>query len=293
MKKYKLGFIGLGMMGKYMAKNLLKNKYKVTGYNRSKQVLKELQKSGLDIATSPKQVALQSDIVILMLPSAKETGQIIFGKNGLVQGLKRGQIVVDMSTSNPVETTKLMKRLKKKGIHMLEAPVSRGQGAAVNGTLSVMVGGDKKSFQKCLAIFKAMGEYIVHLGPFGSAMYVKALNNFLYAMNLLASSQGLVIMKKNKVDMAKAIEVISESSGQNQAISTSIRSRLGQKHPSINFYLKHMAKDMKIFYDVTKNQKVQHLLAKPVVDFMSKMAKKYNDKDAMYIYEHFVLKNKR
>ena len=184
MKKTNIGFIGLGMMGKYMAKNLLKNNYKVTGYNRSKEVLNKLKKAGLNIAASAKEVAEQSEVIILMLPSAKETNRVILGKNGLAQGLKKGTIVIDMSTSNPAETTKIMKRLKKKGVTMLEAPVSRGQRAAVNGTLSIMVGGDKKCFQKCLPIFKAMGEYIVYLGPFGSGMYVKSLNNFIFAMNL-------------------------------------------------------------------------------------------------------------
>ena len=148
MKKIKLGFIGLGMMGKYMAKNLLKNNYQVIGYNRSKKILDELKKSGLNIAKTPKQVAEESDVIILMLPTSKETNQVIFGKNGLTAGLTKGQIVIDMSTSNPVETTKIMKRLKTKGIIMIEAPVSRGQKAAVKGTLSIMAGGNKKAYQK-------------------------------------------------------------------------------------------------------------------------------------------------
>lgn len=227
-----------------------------------------------------------------MLPSSKETNQVIFGKNGLIKGLKRGQIVVDMSTSNPVETTKIMKILKKKGVAMLDAPVSRGQRAAVSGTLSIMVGGDKKAFQKCLPVFKSMGTFITYLGPFGSGLYVKALNNFLFAMNLLASSQGLMIMKKNKIDIRKAIEVISESSGNNEALG-SIKKRLGEKHPSINFYLRYMVKDMNIFNEVVKNQKVDNALAKPVSDFFNKITKKYGDKDAMYLFKHFVLKGEK
>ena len=293
MKKTNIGFIGLGMMGKYMAKNLLKNNYKVTGYNRSKEVLNKLKKAGLNIAASAKEVAEQSEVIILMLPSAKETNRVILGKNGLAQGLKKGTIVIDMSTSNPAETTKIMKRLKKKGVTMLEAPVSRGQRAAVNGTLSIMVGGDKKCFQKCLPIFKAMGEYIVYLGPFGSGMYVKSLNNFIFAMNLLACTQGLVIMKKNKIDLRKAIDVICESSGDNTAMSSSIRRNLSKKDPAIGFYLKYMAKDMNIFNEVVKDQKVNHALSKPVLDFFAKMSKKYGEEDAMYIFEHFVQKNRK
>ncbi len=290
MKKYKLGFIGLGQMGKFMAVNLIKNGYKVTGFNRSKKVLNELEKFGLIVANNPKQVALASEVVILMLPSSQETKQVVFGKNGLLAGLKKGQIVVDMSTSNPIETIKIMKVLKKKGAIMLDAPVSRGQRAAVKGTLSIMVGGDKKAFQKCLPIFKSMGTYVVYLGKFGSGLYVKALNNFIFAMNLLASTQGLMIMKKNKIDLRKAVEVISESSGKNAALSDSIKKRLGEKHPKINFYLKYMAKDMNIFNEVVKNQKVNNVLAKPVLDFFNKLAKKYGNEDTMYIFEHFILK---
>lgn len=292
MKKYKLGFIGLGQMGKYMAKNLIKNGYKITGYNRSKEVLDELEKSGLGVAKKPIQVALESEIVILMLPSSKETKQVMFGKNGLLAGLKRGQIVIDMSTSNPMESLKIMRILKRKGVVMLDAPVSRGQKAAVKGTLSIMVGGDKKAFQKCLPIFKSMGTFVIHLGSFGSGLYVKALNNFIFAMNLLASTQGLIILKKNNIDLRKAVEVISESSGNNSALSISIKSRLGKKHPSIGFYLKYMAKDMNIFNEIVKNQKVDNVLAKPVLDFFNKMAKKYGNEDAMYIFERFILKEK-
>ncbi|MBU2542177.1 NAD(P)-dependent oxidoreductase [Patescibacteria group bacterium] len=232
MKKIKIGFIGLGMMGKYMAKNLLKNKYQVVGYNRSKKVLIELKKLGLNITNSPKEVAEQSDIIILMLPSDKDTKRVVFGKNGLAQGLKKGQVVIDMSTSNPVETTKIMKQLKKKKVIMMDAPVSRGQKAAVSGTLSIMVGGDKKSYKRCLPIFKAMGEYVAYLGPFGSGMYVKSLNNFIFAMNLLACSQGLAIMKKNKIDLRKSIDIICESSGDNKALRSSIKRNLNKKHPT-------------------------------------------------------------
>ena len=291
MKRIRIGFIGFGMMGKHMAMNLLKRGNNVVGYNRSKNVLQELKKLGLELAASPKEVAERCEIIILMLPSHKETKEIIFRKDGLAMGLKRGQIVLDMSTSNPAETKKIMLRLRKKGITMLDAPVSRGQTAAIKGTLSIMVGGDKKAFNKCLPVLKAMSNYIVHLGPFGSGMHVKALNNFLFGMNLLATSQGLAIIQKNKINLEKAIGVIAESSGNNEALG-SIRRGLGQKHPAIGFYLKYMAKDMRIFSDVVKNQKIEHTLAKPVSDFLDKISKKNQDKDAMYLFEHYVLMNK-
>jgi len=288
MKKQTIGFIGLGMMGKYMAKNLLKNGYSVVGYNRSQKVLNELEKDGLHPAESLKEVAKRCDMIILMLPSSKETHDVLFHKDGLFSGLKRGHTVIDMSTSNPAETKKIQQTLKKKGVEMLDAPVSRGQKGAIAGTLSIMVGGDKKTFSKCLPIFKAMGEYVVYLGPFGSGMYVKALNNFLFAMNLLASSQGLSILRKNNVDIEKAIDVITESSGGNKALSITMRSRLKDTHPAIGFYLRYMAKDMNIFHSIVNSQKVEHTLAKPVANFFNSFSKKYTDKDAMYTFEHFV-----
>ena len=292
-KKLKIGFIGLGLMGKPMAHNLLRKGFQVTGYNRSKQPLLDLEKKGLNIANNPKEVAEQSDVIILMLTSVKESSIVIYKKNGLVEGLKRGKIILDMSTSNPEEAIKLGKRLFKKGIYFLDAPVSRGQKAAVKGQLSVMVGGNEKIFKKCMPIFKAVGTKIFYLGPLGSGLYVKALNNFTYAMNLVSATQGIKMLKKKGIGLKKAIEVITNSSGQNQALSSSINRNIGNPDPRINFYLKHMKKDVGIFDDVMKAQKVDHLFSSQVSRFMKKMAKQYGDKDAMYIFEHIVLKNRK
>jgi 2-hydroxy-3-oxopropionate reductase len=292
-KKLNIGFIGLGLMGKPMARNLMKKGFSVTGYNRSKQPLQELEKEGLNIARNSKEVAEQSEVIILMLPSVKDSVKIIYRKNGLIEGLKRGKIVLDMSTSNPEETIKLGKRLHKKGVHLLDAPVSRGQKAAVSGQLSVMVGGDKKIFTKCIPVFKSVGTKIFYLGPLGAGLYVKALNNFTYAMNLLSAAQGMKMLKKKGIDLKKATRVITDSSGQNQALSSSINRNLGKAHPTINFYLKYMKKDVGIFDDIMKAQKIDHLFASDVSRFFNKMSKQYGDEDAMYIFEHLVLKNKK
>ncbi|MBU0612586.1 NAD(P)-dependent oxidoreductase [Patescibacteria group bacterium] len=292
-KKLKVGFIGLGLMGKPMAGNLLKKGFSVSGYNRSKQSLQELEKKGLKIAKNPKEVAEQSEAIILMLPSVKDSVKIIYQKSGLIEGLIKGKIVLDMSTSNPEETIKLGKRLRKKGVHLLDAPVSRGQRAAVKGDLSVMVGGEKRLFEKCLPIFKAVGTKIYYLGPLGSGLYVKALNNFTYAMNLVSATQGVKMLKQKGIDLKKAVQVIANSSGDNQALSMSINRNLGKAHPKINFYLKYMKKDVGIFNDVMKTQKVDHLFASEVSNFFKKMAKQYGEEDAMYIFEYLILQNKK
>lgn len=292
-KKLTVGFIGLGLMGKPMAANLLKKGFSVTGYNRSRQSLLDLNKKGLVIAKNPKKVAEQSEVIILMLPSVKDSVKIIYQKNGLMEGLKRGNIILDMSTSNPEETIKLGKRLRKKGVHLLDAPVSRGQGAAVKGQLSVMAGGEKRIFAKCMPIFEAVGTKIFYLGPLGAGLYVKALNNFTYAMNLVSATQGIIMLKKKGINLKKAVQVIANSSGDNQALSVSINRNLGAAHPTINFYLKYMKKDVGIFDDIMKAQKVDHLFASDVSKFFIKMSKKFGDEDAMYIFEHLVLNNKK
>ncbi|MCH7492399.1 NAD(P)-dependent oxidoreductase [Patescibacteria group bacterium] len=269
-----------------MAKNLLKAGYLMTGFNRTEKAVRQIKHNGLTIATTPKQVAENSQVIILILPSDKDTKKVIFGHNGMISGLKSGSIIIDMSTSNPEEVKKIANRLKKIDVKYLDAPVSRGRQAAVNGTLSIMVGGHKPLFQKCLPILKAMGDSIFYIGPLGSGLYVKVLNNFLFAINMLAGAQGLTILRKKKVNLEKAIKVISISSGSNAALVESIGHLLNIKHPQIGFYLKHMYKDIKIFNDIARNSKATQSYIAPTLKYYRRFSKNSELRDIMYIYEH-------
>ena len=285
-KKPHIGFVGFGQMGQPMAKNLLKAGYFITGFNRSEKSVRQIKHRGLTIATTPKQVAKNSQVIILMLPSDKETEKIIFGYKGMISGLNRGSIIIDMSTSNPEKVKKIANRLKKINVKYLDAPVSRGRQAAMTGTLSIMVGGNKSLFQKCLPILKAMGGSIFYIGPLGSGLYVKVFNNFLFAINMLAGAQGLTILRKQKVNLEKAINVISISSGSNTALVESIGHLLNIKHPQMGFYLKHMYKDIKIFNDIARNSKVTQSYIAPTLKYYKRFSKSTQYYDIMYIYEH-------
>src|SRR6059036_4329682 len=159
-----IGFIGLGIMGRPMAKNLIKAGYPLVVHSRSRGPVDDLVKSGAKAASSPKDVASQCDVLITMLPNSPDVEQVALGKDGIIEGAKAGLIFVDMSTISPIVSQKVGKALAAKGVKMLDAPVSGGEKGAIDGALSIMVGGDKAVFDHVLPIFQAMGKTITLLG---------------------------------------------------------------------------------------------------------------------------------
>jgi 2-hydroxy-3-oxopropionate reductase len=204
-----IGFIGLGIMGKPMAHNLLKAGYPLVVFNRSRQPMDELAQSGARAAESPKDVATQSDVVITMLPDSPQVEEVISGPGGVLEGVHEGLIVIDMSTISPIVTRQLAARLKERGAAMLDAPVSGGDKGAIAGTLSIMVGGDEAIFSQCLPIFQALGKTIVHVGENGAGQVVKACNQIVVALTIEAVSEALVLGAKAGVNPAKIIQVLS------------------------------------------------------------------------------------
>ncbi|MBI3636018.1 MAG: NAD(P)-binding domain-containing protein, partial [Candidatus Rokubacteria bacterium] len=162
-----IGFIGLGIMGRPMAKNLLKAGYPLVVHSRSRGPVDELAKAGAKTANSPKEVAGQVDVLITMLPNSPDVELVALGRDGIVEGAKKGLIVLDMSTISPIVSQKVGKELATKGVRMQDAPVSGGEKGAIDGALSIMVGGDKDVFDAVLPIFQAMGKTITRLGPLG------------------------------------------------------------------------------------------------------------------------------
>ena len=199
----KLGFIGLGIMGKPMTRNLLKAGYSVTVYNRSHPVLEELAQDGATIADSPKQVAQQTDVVITCLPDSPDVEAVMLGSDGILEGAKAGMLCIDMSTIAPATARKLYETLKVKGIQSLDAPVSGGDIGAQQGTLSIMVGGKESAFQRALPILQAMGKNIVHVGEAGAGQVTKACNQIVVALTVQAVAEALTLAKKSGVDPAK------------------------------------------------------------------------------------------
>jgi 2-hydroxy-3-oxopropionate reductase len=195
-----IGFIGLGIMGRPMARNLLKAGYPLVVHSRSRGPVDEIAKAGAKVGTSPRDVASQSDVLITMLPNSPDVEQVVLGRDGVIEGARPGLVLLDMSTISPLVSQKVGAALAEKSVKMLDAPVSGGEKGAVDGVLSVMVGGDKAVFDKALPIFQAMGKTITHLGPLGAGGFTKLANQIIVAVNLTALGEALTLAKKAGLD---------------------------------------------------------------------------------------------
>jgi len=203
-----IGFIGLGIMGKPMATNLLRAGYPLVVHDIVPTPVAELAKLGARVGHSPREVAAQSDVVITMLPDSPDVEAVALGPDGVLAGLKPGGIYIDMSTISPVTWQRIAAEAAQKGIKTLDAPVSGGQVGAEQATLSIMVGGEQAVFDECLDIFQAMGKRIVLVGGTGAGQIVKACNQIVVALTLEAISEALVLGAKAGVDPAKIREVL-------------------------------------------------------------------------------------
>ena len=195
-----IGFIGLGIMGRPMAKNLLKAGYPLVVHNRSRGAVDDLVKAGAKAGTSPRDVASQSDVLITMLPNSPDVEAVVLGRDGVIEGARAGMSLLDMSTISPLVSQKIGAALAAKSVQMLDAPVSGGERGAIDAVLSIMVGGDKALFDKVLPIFQAMGKTITHLGPLGAGGFTKLANQSIVAVNLTALGEALTLAKKAGLD---------------------------------------------------------------------------------------------
>lgn len=200
-----IGFIGLGVMGKPMARNLIKAGFSLVVHNRSRGAVNELVAEGARAATSPAEVAAQANIVITMLPDTPDVESAITGADGILAGVKAGAIVVDMSSISPTATERLAQMVASKGASMLDAPVSGGEIGAINATLSIMVGGDAAVFERAKPVFEAMGnkERIVHIGRSGAGQVCKVCNQIAIGGALSGVSEAFALAKKAGVDASR------------------------------------------------------------------------------------------
>ena len=205
----KVGFVGLGIMGTSMARNLIEDGHELVIHNRTRAKAEKLAKLGAEVATSPREVAGRSDVIIAMLPGPPEVEEVLAGENGLLEGVRDGSLIVDMSTSSPLLAQELSRTANTRGVGMLDAPVSGGDIGAIEGTLSIMVGGEKEDFERARPLFEAMGKTIVHVGAAGAGQTVKACNQIVVALVIEAVSEALVLGSKAGVKPEKVIEVLS------------------------------------------------------------------------------------
>jgi 2-hydroxy-3-oxopropionate reductase len=206
----RVGFVGLGLMGMPMARNLMGADYELMLYNRTRKKAEELAREGAaTVASSPREVAEESDVTITMLPGPPEVKEIITGEDGLLEGAKEGSLIVDMSTSSPVLAQELTQTARDRGVGMLDAPVSGADVGAEEGTLSIMVGGEEEHFERAKPLFDVMGKKVVHVGPPGAGQVVKACNQIVVALTIEAVSEALVLGSKAGVDLGKILDVLS------------------------------------------------------------------------------------
>ena len=196
----KIGFVGLGIMGKPMAKNLVKAGHELVVNDFNKAAVEELVALGAEAAANNKEVAEKCEVVITMLPNSPHVRAVALGENGLVEGFKEGSILIDMSSIDPVESKSIAEELAKHGVDMLDAPVSGGEPKAIDGTISVMVGGKKESFDKYYDMLMAMAGSVVYVGEIGSGNVAKLANQIIVAVNIAAVSEALTFAQKAGAD---------------------------------------------------------------------------------------------
>ncbi|HEX7044107.1 MAG TPA: 2-hydroxy-3-oxopropionate reductase [Burkholderiales bacterium] len=198
-----VGFVGLGIMGRPMALNLGKAGHALWVHGRRPETMEPLVAAGAKACGSPQEVAANTDVIFVMVSDTPDVEQVILGEKGVVHGARKGAIVVDMSTISPNATRRMAAALAARGIEMLDAPVSGGEVGAINGTLSIMVGGKAPVFEKVLPLFQVMGKNIVHVGDNGAGQVAKACNQIVVALTIEAVAEALTFARRNNVDAAK------------------------------------------------------------------------------------------
>ena len=205
-----VGFIGLGIMGRGMARNLLKAGFDVCVWNRTASRMTPLAEAGAHPAADPADLAARCGIIITCVSDTPDVVEVILGERGVVHGVQEGALVVDMSTISPQTTREIADRLREKGVHMLDAPISGGSEGAANGTLSIMVGGAAAQVERAMPYLQAMGKSITHVGGQGAGQTVKLVNQILVVGTMLAVSEALLFAEAGSLDLQKPLAAVEK-----------------------------------------------------------------------------------
>jgi len=245
MRTTKIGFIGLGVMGKPMAKNLLAAGYPLTVWNRTMSKMKELLSLGAAGAASPMEVAEKSDVVITMVTDSPDVEEVVLGPSGVIEGARPGMTVIDMSTISPRVTRRVAEALAEKGARMLDAPVSGGDVGAREGTLSIMVGGPEETFRECLPILEVLGKRIMYMGGSGMGQTAKLCNQVICVLNIQAVCEGLMLGAKAGVDLEKLLEVVTAGAAGSWMLSN-LGPKMVKRDFEPGFRVSHQQKDLRL-----------------------------------------------
>lgn len=243
-----IGFIGLGVMGKSMAANLLKAGFEVFVYTRTEAKASELLSLGAKWASEPKEIAQKANVIISMVGYPSDVEEIYLGENGLIKNGKKGAYLIDMTTSTPSLAVRIAEEAKQRGMESLDAPVSGGDIGARDAKLTIMVGGDSEAFEAVRHIFDTLGSNVVHQGPAGSGQHTKMCNQIAIASNMIGVTEAISYAKKAGLDPDQVLRSISSGSAGSWSLSNLVpRMVKGDFEPG--FYIKHFIKDMKIALD--------------------------------------------
>ncbi|HLO27975.1 MAG TPA: NAD(P)-binding domain-containing protein [Anaerolineales bacterium] len=247
----KVGYIGLGLMGKSIARNILKAGFPLVLHNRSRAAVDELVAEGASAAHSPKEVAEQVDAIFTNLPDTPDVEKVVLGKNGIMAGAHAGLIYVDNSTIKPASARRIAEKLAEQNVFALDAPVSGGDIGAKNGTLTIMVGGEASALDKVMPVFMAMGKTVTHVGDAGAGQVAKAANQIMVAAQMVAMGELLVFSKKAGVDPRKVVEAIKGGAAQCWTLDVKPpRLFAGNRNPGFKAHMQ--LKDLKIILDTAQ-----------------------------------------
>jgi len=251
----KVGYIGLGLMGKSIARNILKAGFPIVVHNRSRAAVDELVAEGATAANSPKEVAAQVDVVFTNLPDTPDVEKVVLGENGIIEGAHAGLVYVDNSTIKPASARSIAEKLAEKNVYALDAPVSGGDIGARNATLTVMVGGEASALEKAMPVLRAMGKTITHVGDSGAGQVAKAANQIMVAAQMVAMGELLVFSKKAGVDPRKVVEAIKGGAAQCWTLDVKPpRLFAGNRNPG--FKARMQLKDLKIILETAQEYNI-------------------------------------
>jgi len=241
----KVGFIGLGIMGLPMARNLMKAGFELTVFNRTAGKCRELVEEGARQAGSPAEAAADTDATICIVTDTPDVEEVILGPKGIIREARPGSIVIDMSTISPKATRRIASALKEKGVGMLDAPVSGGDVGAVNATLTVMVGGEGSDFERARPLFEAVGKTITHVGPSGAGQSTKLCNQVLVVVNLVGVCEALLLAKKSGLDLEKTLRVLTGGAANSWSLEN-LGPKIAEGDHSPGFMIRLLQKDLKL-----------------------------------------------
>lgn len=244
----RIGYIGLGLMGKSMARNILKAGYPLIVHNRSQSAVDELCSEGAEKAETPAEVARQVDVVFTNLPDSPDVEEVALGVNGIIEGVNDGMVFIDNSTIKPASARLIAEKLGDKGVQCLDAPVSGGDIGARDATLTIMVGGPQEALKKALPVFNAIGKKITHVGEAGAGQIAKAANQIMVAAQMVALGELLIFSKQAGADPVKVVEAIKAGAAQCWSLDVKPpRLFEGNREPGFKAHM--MAKDLNITMD--------------------------------------------